>query len=1030
MLGLLLAAIWRRRAQTVLLCLLAAVATGGAAAAPWYVLGTVQSLAASAVTSAHASETVVAVSAEQEIEGDPAADLAAFADRIGGELNLAGFVRIVGAGENAAIESGSGRLDYRDDVCAHLNVDGVCPSQAGEVLMDQAVAARLGLDVGDVIQVRAGTMAKAEGVTVVGLYGALDPTDRYWGRSSGSSASAGTGERLADNTIFTTLATFTELGVPRIILTVDLLATPQSFRESDPQQLALAYERGAGRLAANGVQVRSGLRALADRVFYDQQLVYIGVSVGLAELLIICWFALFFAISQTAEVRRADVGLMKMRGVGRADIWWLVAGQSLLPLLAGGAVGFVLGPRLARWLGGAITGGAATELARYAAVSATVMAVIGAIAAALIAEQKMLGESVASLNRGVAPIRRGWRAGIVDALIVLLAAATFYQVRAGSAISAATAADTARARGVEALAPVFLALAVGVLGARLVPIAAARAGGQALRAGRLGFGLAALNLARRPGSTRVIGLVIVVVGVLVGTAVSWSVSDAARHERAVAEVGADRVLTVHASGVAELMNAVRAADPTGRYAMAAITSRRSDPSLGPPVLAVDTTRLEAVIPWQATYGAPRWPEVARMLRPAAPAPVVVKKSRLTLDASWLEAPSRTPVSAPTPAARVSVVATLVTTDPRPITARFGPLGSGRHTFVAHVPACDAAPGCRLVSLALAATAGAQPPVGSAVTVHRLDGLREPVLADRTRWRAGVRQDAQVPGIAAGRDGLTISIEPTTVGSSTRVDAPAYVLDAPSPLPVLKAGPHVLGTVADQRAVILDPSSVPVRVVAASRALPRIGNGIVVDLDYADRIAAVHTGGTMQVWLAPGTPDVVVAGISEAGLIVVADESVTERLRALDAQGPPVALRFLLLVGMVCLALAVVSFAVMAAVEQAFRGDEFAALRRQGLPRSVVRRASLGCYLVLVAMAVLIGIGTSLVLATVVPASLPVFGDGWSELDVPSAPGYVLPLVAASIIAIFGATATLTGLRLVTAVRRRVRGSATYEGIGR
>jgi hypothetical protein len=50
--------------------------------------------------------------------------------------------------------------------------------------------------------------------------------------------------------------------------------------------------------------VTSGLRGLADRLGSERQLVVNGVVIGVVELLVVCWLALFLAVGRTAETRR------------------------------------------------------------------------------------------------------------------------------------------------------------------------------------------------------------------------------------------------------------------------------------------------------------------------------------------------------------------------------------------------------------------------------------------------------------------------------------------------------------------------------------------------------------------------------------------------------------------------------------------------------------------------------------------------------------------------------------------------------
>jgi hypothetical protein len=73
------------------------------------------------------------------------------------------------------------QIAYRDDVCAHLTIDGACPRGPREVLLAEPMAARLGLAVGDTVALRGRTEIPPVPMTVVGRYRATDPNDPYWG---------------------------------------------------------------------------------------------------------------------------------------------------------------------------------------------------------------------------------------------------------------------------------------------------------------------------------------------------------------------------------------------------------------------------------------------------------------------------------------------------------------------------------------------------------------------------------------------------------------------------------------------------------------------------------------------------------------------------------------------------------------------------------------------------------------------------------------------------------------------------------
>ena len=336
----------------------------------------------------------------------------------------------------------------------------------------------------------------------------------------------------------------------------------------------------------------------------------------------------------------------------------------------------------------------------------TVVVVLAAAVGAEWAGQR--GALLDNLRR-TPPRRRRWRVGPVDVVALALAAAAGYQVVVGGT-----------AGGLAVAAPLLLALACGLLAGRLVLPVSARVGTALLHRGRLAGGLAALELARRPHARPLLTVVTVAVA-LAGLAVSGvDTTRRAAQERAALELGAAQVLRV-ASTPAATRAAVHAADPDGRWAMAAARQRVGIRTM----VAVEAERLAAVATWPA--GAPDVAEVARALRPAANRQVTVAGGEATVDISVTH-----PLGAP-----IRLTLRLVEPDGtiRDVTTLVGPV-PGRRGHVVTVPGC--ASGCRLAWLSF-------PTSPDGLRLHGLrqrdgDGERE-VLAPRdfatpARWRSG------------------------------------------------------------------------------------------------------------------------------------------------------------------------------------------------------------------------------------------------------------------------------------------------------
>ena len=127
MLGLVFATMWRRRTQSALLLLLAVVATAGAAAAPGYVAASRRALAVATVEDATVAERVVVAHADQRVSPDPAGALTTFTGSVRDALGLPDAAVVSGASMVGVLNGNIRTLAYRDDVCAHLVVQGACP---------------------------------------------------------------------------------------------------------------------------------------------------------------------------------------------------------------------------------------------------------------------------------------------------------------------------------------------------------------------------------------------------------------------------------------------------------------------------------------------------------------------------------------------------------------------------------------------------------------------------------------------------------------------------------------------------------------------------------------------------------------------------------------------------------------------------------------------------------------------------------------------------------------------------------------
>ncbi|GAA1876315.1 hypothetical protein GCM10009687_50510 [Asanoa iriomotensis] len=1026
MAGVVRGALRSRRAQAATVLVLTGLAVAVAAAAPWYARAAERSVAVADVDGARSSELVVRVAGRVEGSIAPGGSVrpgdevvSEVGEQAGDVVDVPGAGTTVSLRESGTIASELARINlrlvYRDEMCEHLDVEGKCPQAAGEVLLSRRTAQTLQVGAGDKVEFVLASQPPIE-FTVAGTYQIGDPLGAYWALTDfGGSAALDPGADGPGDPAFVASDTVAALPVKEILADYHLRVPERLFLDDlaglRADLSAVSRNSGAWRVTTDAV-------TLANRIDQERDLVTLGVGVAAVQLLVLCWFGLFFAVRHTAEQRRPDIGLLKLRGAARWRLWYLAIAQSAVPMVGGAVLGVVVGLGGARLVAGQVPEpGSAALFSGIAALAA----LAGALLAAVAADAGGMRAPVTDLLRHVPSRRRGWRAEVVDLIIVLVAAAGLYQ-------SYATASEDDTS-GLALLAPALIAVLVALAAARLLTPLAGRVGRRALRSGRVPAALGATQLARRPGTHRVFALLVIAVALL-GTAVGgWAAASDGRTERARHELGADRVLTVQARSRAQLVAAVRAADPGGTQAMAVVRSNDGPATV---LLAVDSARFAAVADWQPVYG-----DVppAALLRPPAPEPLSAADGELTLDvaAKMMPAPLAplTPggaaggAAAPAPAEPIFVLVHLATEAGDQVSLRFGPLGDARATYRAPLSGCGA--GCRLLGIEPVTRnftgRSVAPEPGATVTVFGLSGAAGPVappavLGDVSRWRAGVGRATVGPNLTAADGALTITAVRAAREDdrSTRV----YVVDAPAPLPVVSTGNTSPPAEGDPRLAVFGGEDVPVRTVGAVRTLPTVHRfGYLMDLEYADRIA--ENPGTVdvpQVWLAPGAPAGIVDKLRAGGLTVISDETAASVTDRLGREAPPSALRFQLVAALAGLLLTAGAFIVVAAVERPERVAELAALRAQGLPPRVVRRVAWGGYAGLAVAAVLLGLGASALAQAVTRRPIPLFVDGWDVLPVAVGP-QPLPLGLALLVGLLvvGAAGAVAAVLLVRAVRR-------------
>ena len=1043
MLSIVLAALRARRSSTIAVWLMACLVVAAAVGAPWYVLGarervTVQDVADD--TNVHRmiiltqDVTIAAVPGETP---DPTVIDTAFANmrsaiRLPGAIDITGL-RVVG--------SLGGRINapvpvaYRSGVCDHVVVVGRCPTDVNDVMLSRALAGQLGINVGGTVPwPTASRLATVPSLRIVGLYDPIDVENAYWGKGL-LSATAPVGSPTAD-AMFVTESTIRADAQGATVERL-LVVTPATVTSSGPDALADQLSVMVAAIG-NSFALDQDYFPLATRIDADLRTVTNTVPVLAVELILFGWFALYLVLRAMSAGRRADVGLALLRGTGRVGMWRLFGPQNAVPVVAAIPFGALAGYLVARWLAGPVHS-SDQPVALAVSAAAALLVVLGALIASAVAERASRRAPIIDMLRRTPARRRGWRADAADGVVVALALFAFVQFKIGGTATiggtSGAATPTNGAVGVAAATPALLAVVIALVAARVVAPIALRLLPAAIRAGHATRMLTAAHFARRPGIDRVFAILVVAVALIGYAVLGWQTATDAAHTRAVEQLGADRVLQIRNASAQRVLTVTRAADPTGRYAMAAAAYPSSK------VLAVDRTRLAAIL-----RAGPGWPSGASVA--AALDANVATALRLS------DGPLRLGATATTlPRHGVELAVDLVDADGVGHAVRFGPLATRRNTYQATLSGCPS--GCAFVDLQVVDALNPDSPAGSpvqgvSIVVGSLEpdsgptgegasgtaasggaaapsgvgvpgGLDATPFGDRDGWRTSIGDATLGPAVSTGPDGLHIDL-PTgeSRGEFKLFDPRVFPADVSLPVPVVSAGtPPAPDRPGLADLDVFGDLTVPDRVAAHVAVLPQLGtSGTYVDLSAALRLdGGAGVGAQPQIWLRADAPASVLARIRAAGLVVASDVSIGSAEASYGRQAPFAALRFGLAIAVIALLVAAIAVITLATVERQNRAAELGALRRVGLAARATAATAYATYLCLVAAALGVGLATVAIAHLLVGRHVTVFADGYAVPPAPHATaiGWVFVAVASAVPLV--AAAWYAAARLVRTYRR-------------
>lgn len=807
-------------------------------------------------------------------------------------------------------------------------VTGRCPTAAGEVVTAAADAKGLGLRVGSRVVLRPPSTTIGPGTppaaaTIVGTY---DPSHSGVPRTEpvGAGDAAGLGSPIV---ITAPQATALALST-QILGRIDLLGGLRAGDEAAARS-SIAAANAAVLTESRSVTVTSGLPALLDQVDAQVRSATILVLVTEIQALAVGVFALAVVLQRIAVARAGEWGIGRLRGVPKRRWFVSIYAEPAIALVLGCVLGFVAGPLIATVSVRASLGaGVGVEPWRRPVVAAGLAVMVALIAALVLVSAPSQRRPLVELIQQRSESRRlGVAAAVAQSAVVLLAAATIYQLRTGGVLDGGGSQ-------LGLLAPALLALTLAIGAVRLAVVVVRRV---TARPPRSLVGLVVgRQAARTPSSLNT--AVVVAVGMALAVFASQIAVVSARNQelRAVETVGAASVLTVDVPAGRDLRALVDAADPSGRSAMAAQERSGSDEAGVGRVLAVDSSRLNRVA--RASPFAVSSTEVAA-LRPAGPAAVTVRGRSISVTLTGVEVHRGVVDSAGGRPADPHLQVTVQTSTGWQV-VDLGSVG-GALPLHATVP-CSG--GCRLVSVGTESDAGAaytaELTVAGVSTDQQTAKTWQPLLAASWHPRVGDRLTAS-PRVTAtptpGPTGLTLAVDDLDGGNAAVVLPP----DAVDPLPALVApATDDVPFAGIEGAALgrgLDGAPQLIQVVGRPVVVPRLlREGVVVDLDLAGKLADPSRGSrTNEVWLSSDAPPTIEQALTAQGLIITGRDLLTARARELSEQPSTRAAVWSRYLGLAALALTLLALVAAQAADASRRRPDWKSLVDGGLERRTV-----------------------------------------------------------------------------------------------
>ncbi|CAM4015800.1 FtsX-like permease family protein [Janibacter anophelis] len=1001
------AALRHRRGQVIALALVSALVATCAVFAPVFARSVDQALLRVHVTEADPVTTATAISRTRTAQ-EPTLLPGAVADLVPAELAAVSEEPVLAMRYAGQLSPQRGKkpspvvVRSRSAVCDHLEVTGSCPQAAGEVLVSQADAQAWGWERGARLAVPQTKFTRFDPdrpdveLTVVGTYTVVDDPS-YW-LSDRPDGKSGVPQPDLDNLpgiddLFTAEATFAD-AMPTASAVVVLPLDPDTATLDSLPAAAASAERLHEEHPELGVDETT--RTVVDGIATGRGQTAVIVPFVMVQLALLSVLVLFLVAQAAVDQRRHDVALARLRGRSRSGARRLLLTELVVPVLLGLPIGFAVALLVAVLVRRSMLPEGIPFEIPLAIVPWLLGALVVSVLAVHLAARPVLREPVNDLLRSVRPSAAAG-APVAEVVVVVLAVLGV----AGLATGALT--------GPAALAtPTLLAIAVGVLAARLVPRLAARRARSAMRRGRVAAAVAGHAIARRPAARRVLVVTTVATAIAVFGANAVVVADRNRQARAELETGAPAVVTVDSPDAPSLMAAADTlADRGIAAAPVAMIHPRADEAAA--TMATDPERFVEVAHPQTVRGLD--PDLLTLPEQE---PITLPAGDATARVSW----DLTVAAGEEPPTLVLDMTTPDGDDRSARIATLGPRATGSRSIDERLFCSD---GCRLAGVRVSTSGVAGSEVRGTVTVSDLAVGGRPVPVTGEGVWASV-ESADGTGLTVTTKGEDLHLD---VAAADGADVSAYIADVPRPMPAI-----VSGGVAQQGDVlrVLDVTGgqTEVRVDERVAALPAATDrGVLLSLPALARVTgALDTTRTeRQLWLADASPAAVAEAeqvLDDAGIAVRHVRTTAEADGVYDQSASGWGLQLALLGGALAVVLAGIVLLILAITGWRAAVRDLAALRVSGVGHRSVGRALRTEHLTSVAVGVVLGAVCALAGSWIALPALPFFTSPAAVPALDHAPAW--PAVGAATVAV-AAILLLIAWALALGVLRRVRLSA-------